>query len=609
MAELLNPHGRSLYTSMLRPPSGYSFDLALATTFSLDLPTLLTVPINLMLFGSDDAALPLADSIAALESLRRVSSRILVFCQEAQIGVPAARHVLYGMLEPVVYEARAPGGGAFHPKVWIIRFKNCDDEVLIKLAVLSRNLTRDRSWDLSLVLEGEVVKKKHPENKPLASLVEALPGLSSKPLEGPWPERLQLIADELMHMKFEIPGGFEEIAFHLLGLEKKRWLPGSSDELLVISPFVSETALEKLAGTSGKPLALISIEEELLGVDTRSLDAFEYQFVLNENTEAVEQSENPDYPSALTGLHAKAYVYRRGWYTSLALGSANATNAALVNGSNVEILAELTGRRSKVGKPEDILSPEGLGDVLVPYERPVEVDEEKISKRKELERAQGEAKKELCAAGLKLACSEEGDRWNLTITPDADFRARLIQAVSARPVTLGGDTAVEVSPLLSGKQARLATCSAAYLTGFTAFEVVPKGFTESTGFVLNLPVDSMPEERNAAIVREMIASKDGFLRYIALLLADLGEDDGADSVFSRFFGAFRKAAGGTWDDVALLEALTLAACREPGRLKQVKELIDELLSTAEGNELVPEDFLQLWAVFEELCLKEVITDG
>jgi len=60
---------------------GYAFDLAVATTYSLDLPTLLTVPLNFLLFGSDEGTSDIADNVATLEALRRISSRILVFCQ------------------------------------------------------------------------------------------------------------------------------------------------------------------------------------------------------------------------------------------------------------------------------------------------------------------------------------------------------------------------------------------------------------------------------------------------------------------------------------------------------------------------------------------------
>ncbi len=608
MAELLSPHNRSLYTGVLRPPSGHVFDQALAATYSLDLPTLLTVPVNLLLFGSDDGAAPFADGIATLEALRRVSSRILVFCQEAQIIVPSARHILYGMLEPMVCEVRAPGGGVFHPKLWVIRFKTAEGDALIRLAILSRNLTRDRSWDLSLVVEGKVGRETRQENGPLASLVAALPAIAKKALPGPWPDRLRDLAGELMRAEFELPEGFERLSFHILGMGGGGWLPGNADELVAISPFLSEKTLRELAGATRKPLALISRQEELAALDAASLEAFERKYVLNENIEAAEELATSEYPSALRGLHAKAYIFRKGSCTSIVTGSANATDAAFLHGSNVEILAELTGRCSRVGKPEEVLSGGDLGEILVPYDPNAQVDAAEASKRKEVEKALGKAKREICEAGLGLVCRQKGGRWDMTISAREGFRAGVVEKVKAWPVTLAEESARDVTPVLEGGRVMLADCAVAHLTGFIAFEAVPRGFAESVRFVLNLPVEGMPEERGVAVMHEIIANRDGFLRYLLLLLGDIGEEGLPGSLLSAL-KAWDKKAGGSWDDLPLLEELVAAACKDAGRLKQVKKLMDDLLSAPGGGDLIPEDFLSLWRVFEESCLKEEARDA
>ena len=94
-----------------------------------------------------------------LEGLRRVADRMTVYGQRGRMIVPRGQHVLYGLLEPLIVEVASPGGGAFHPKLWILRFvAPDDDEVLLRLLVLSRNLTGDRSWDLSLRLRGRTAR-------------------------------------------------------------------------------------------------------------------------------------------------------------------------------------------------------------------------------------------------------------------------------------------------------------------------------------------------------------------------------------------------------------------------------------------------------------------
>jgi len=119
---MLDPNGRALYADSLRPPPGRVFDEAIATTYTLGLDTLLSVPLQLALFDRRDAGEGIRDGVAVLEALRRTSERLSVFYQAGRIHVPSTRHVLYGMLEPVVHAVRAPGGGAFHAKLWVLRF-------------------------------------------------------------------------------------------------------------------------------------------------------------------------------------------------------------------------------------------------------------------------------------------------------------------------------------------------------------------------------------------------------------------------------------------------------------------------------------------------------
>jgi hypothetical protein len=51
---LLAPDQRALYSDSLRPPAGYIFDSGVATMFSLDLETLLTIPVYLALYSVPD---------------------------------------------------------------------------------------------------------------------------------------------------------------------------------------------------------------------------------------------------------------------------------------------------------------------------------------------------------------------------------------------------------------------------------------------------------------------------------------------------------------------------------------------------------------------------
>lgn len=119
---MLEPDQRLLLTQAFRAPIGQRLDFALATTYSLDLSTLLGSTLHLSVLGNDGSSADLQNGVMLLEGLRRSAQRLVIFCQAGQTYVPKIPHILYGMLEPVVVPVRPPLGGSFHPKLWILRF-------------------------------------------------------------------------------------------------------------------------------------------------------------------------------------------------------------------------------------------------------------------------------------------------------------------------------------------------------------------------------------------------------------------------------------------------------------------------------------------------------
>ena len=106
---MLDPSARHVYLDALRPPPDFQLDRAVATTFSLDLLTLLAAPLSFALFECDHAEQALANPIAVLEALRRATGKFTVFCQRGRISVPRFEKLLFGYLEPVGHAA-VPGG-------------------------------------------------------------------------------------------------------------------------------------------------------------------------------------------------------------------------------------------------------------------------------------------------------------------------------------------------------------------------------------------------------------------------------------------------------------------------------------------------------------------
>ena len=188
---MLEPGKRRLFLDTLRPPVGYEFDRAVGTTFTLDLMALLSVPLAFTFRDAQDGDGELArDPIALLEGARRHASRIAVFCHGGYTSVPPSRQPALAFLEESVIAAFPPGNSEdmriFHPKVWVLRYVSRDRraKVRYRLVCQSRNLTFDKSWDVSLVLDGEFNDSRvnaYAVNHPLADFVHTLPSLAHGP--------------------------------------------------------------------------------------------------------------------------------------------------------------------------------------------------------------------------------------------------------------------------------------------------------------------------------------------------------------------------------------------------------------------------------------------
>ncbi len=596
---MLNPNSRSLYTSALTPPPGMIFDEAVATTFSMDPALLLEAPVYLALMAADGQTDP--DPLAVLEAIRRYSKRITVYVQRGRIQVPqiAKPNPLFGFLEDMVVEVTAPGGGVFHPKVWAIRFVSPDQiSSIYRLVVLTRNMTTDQSWDLSLQLEGTIAGRKSKLNKPLAHFFKMLPDLATGSTEAGRVEQALRFAEALHRVQWELPDGFDELAFYLPGTQRYDWEPPEANRMAVISPFCSDQVLRTLAKQSKAADALISRPESLSALKKETLALFTHCLHLDEaaETEDGEEDDTAEHPLA-TGLHAKVYLFETRYYsdyTHVIMGSANATNAALNAARNIEILVGLVGKKSKVGGIDELLGADGLGEYLVEFDtaRETVIDAE----RKDAEDCVERARSRLSEVELSIECkpgSNEG-LWALLLTGKIPYLDGIVGA-SAWPITVTRDFSVNIVGNDSHDQIKLGEFSASSVTGLIAFELKTNHPNVTARFVLNLPVIGVPEERDSAILQTVISNQDGFIRYLLLLLGDdmaSGLDSGSGSGWAKWLA--RLAEG---EDIPLLEELTRTYSRHPERLSEISGLVRDL-SQGSQNGIVPEDFLSLWTVFE-----------
>jgi hypothetical protein len=604
---MLDPRGRTLLFEALRPPDGYALDMAVGTTYSLDLMALLAAPLAFTFFDSEDReGRPMSDPLVLLEALRSHARRITIFCQAGRIVVPPTHRPLLGYLEGSVVEAAAPNSeGAFHPKVWALRFTAEDQPVRYRVLCLSRNLTFDRSWDTALVLDGELRNRKNAihANHPIGNFFQALPGMAVRGVTEEVQERVDRIQHEIRRVRFELPDGFEEVHFWPFGLGGRNRWPFSKRyrPLLVVAPFVSDSLLKRLADGAKDTRILVSRVEELDRVSPETIGLFTnvYAMAPEADPEDMQESANAieETDEKLSGLHAKLYLMDDGWHARVWTGSANATAAAFER--NVELLVELRGRKAQCGVKSFLDGAEGRAsfiDLLQPYTSPEEPPDEK---EKRLEKLVNDARRALARARLRLVATraDEPDSWNLAVRMRGRAKVKLPAGCAVRcwPVSLTEERAAVFDPD-DRPPAILEGVSWQSLTSFVAFSVEARQDDEKAHvrFVLNLPLEGGPPDRQDRLLEQVLTDRAAVLRFLLLLLADDVHEltnlaaDQPGSV-GLLHGHLDLAMG-----MPLFESLVRALDRDPERLDRVARLVDDLSSSETGHSLLPDGFDELW---------------
>ncbi|KQO77870.1 phospholipase D family protein [Methylobacterium sp. Leaf88] len=602
----LDPETRLLYGESLQAPPGYRFEAGVATTFSMDFETALAVPVSLALFAAENRHDLLSHPIALLEGAERIAGRLAVFVDAGQIHAGAGLgNRLCSLLERTIVEVEAPQGGSFHPKLWALRFHplHGDGPTFMRLLVLSRNLTRDRSWDAVVRLDGVRTGSPKAGNRPLHDLVAALPDIAVGDVDAERRALVVAVAEDLRHTKWDMPDGCEEVAFAVNGVGRHHWKPEWCRKIGIVSPFCDAAALDYLAEHADEAPVLISRPDQLACIADATLDKFGRVAVLDEQAETEDGEELR--AGEQQGLHAKIYVQEQGWRTRLTLGSGNATGAALLGArgrttANVEVFATFTGLRSKLGGIDDILGDTGFGRLTRAFESG-EVEKPDPADAA-AERALLEARRALARSGLRLRCEKVEDvgdpRWRLLlIPPEGGLSLERLGRVRVWPITLGeGHYREALDAIRAGSPLTLGDVALIDLTRFLAIEITEAETARAETFSTGLLLDGLPAERDGAILRWVIGSRETFLRYLRLLLAELGDPFGAVRIVQD------GADGGGWragsDDQPLLEDLVRAHCSGDGRLDAIERLVRRLeASGASGEKGVPDDFLALWRVF------------
>lgn len=608
---VFDPENREFYTTLVRPPDGYRFDHAVATTYTLDFETALAIPIAIVFGDAENRSDMLRNPLALLQSVERMAGRLAIYCDRGRIKEArpdAAR--LMALYEGTITEVSAPGKGAFHPKLWCIRFQpeKKGDAVRMRLAILSRNLTDDRSWDLALCLDGQVwPDDPNDANEPVVRLLRALPGLANSATRPVAPKFMPSLLRDLERCWWDqLPAGATKLSFAVNGLNEQTWTPPKGERIAILSPFVSAAALQMLSAGYDDPLLcqLVARPEELDCLTPEARKPFHIQMLDNraDGDETCVRDESA--PTDMEGLHAKAYLVERGSRLHIHLGSANATAAALIGTDggrtqNVEIMATLDGPKSKMGTIDDVLFCDGFQRLLASYAQSEAVEQ---SAADAAEKKLDKIRRRIAALPLQIQCNQLEDAIELEVRlvgqpAPVDFPEGVSCFVHS--ITVPNEHGHDAVDLFSAVDVgvQLGHLLLRDVTRWVGIRLRDEATGVECRFTLGARLINLPEGRDAAVLRALIDNAQNFLRYLSLLLGSLGEgmftegDNAGTGQWLRRLGP-----GGN----SLLEPMIRALSQGGDELVEIDRLLKRLQDPASGPNVVPPEFLELWKCFEPL---------
>ena len=604
---MLNPNNDRLdYGQILAPPVGYLLDFAVGTTYSLDLDALVGASLALGLSEETDSEL-MHNPVCLLEALRSTSDSIALFCEGGQIHMPNKATPLYILLEKMVFPVKTSkkrgiaAYPSFHPKFWLIRYKNSAGNVKYRVVVLSRNLTFDRSWDAAFYMDGDKTESSTDKNEPICDFLRyLLTQISSdengkektKKIRGLIRELSQVVFDtaEKSFYDYEfIPNGVKRTAGGVYRFDETPLFKNTFHEILIISPFLSGGIIRDFndrninSSINDARYMLITREMSLGRLKPEDAGRFKIYTMRDAVIDGETAISDSDQEVQRQDIHAKIYMIRKHSDTDLYLGSLNASHNA-VHG-NIEFMICLKSKRRYLDM--DKLTASMFGSEKDGSDNPfqeVTLENAIIDDENEKLKVLDAIIKEINRCNASAAVRREEEEYysvNMHFEP-CDLKGCL----------------VEVRPLLSKRSEVFSedmVFSKLTVTQLSEFYVisVSEG-AQKVERVLLIPTDGLPEDREKQVISSIISNNDCFYRYIAFLLGD-------DSILSMVEvntvnGEAAQAINRqTYHVPALYEKMLQTAAVNPEKFKG----IEYLMKTISEDGIIPEDFKKLYETFKK----------
>lgn len=598
---------RTDYGNILMPPKGYKLESAVGTTYSLDLEALTSVAVCLGLSEEADSRL-MQNPICMLNALQKVSDRLILFCEAGQIKVLSKPTALSVLLEKIVVEVALPKDKsmgrypAFHPKTWVLSYINSEGDRKYRFVVMSRNLTFDRSWDISFAMDSSKKVRQKRKSTPICKFLEYLACNVNKQCIDYLKKRnlIRKMVGEIKGISFSLdskvfgenfeilPLGIGEKAYKIendkLFCTQKGNAGSTFNELIVMSPFLSGSVIADFNLTdralSECSRTLITRRSELGKLRECDVNNFTIYTLKDEIIDGEDEISDESYDKRKQDIHAKIYLRRKYADVDLYLGSMNASYSAL--NKNVEMMVKLS-TKNKHFNGERFLDDIFCGsadDTKNPFEQVTiesAVDDQADINRNILE----DKIKYLCRTKKTAYISKDesnADKYNVKI----EFTG------------IDTDESIMISPINSKRKHMLSwhieflDLEILQLSEFYKVEI--KSGDTVLNRIIMIPTIGFPDNRENTVVNSVIGDKVSFIEYISLVLGDDYILSMIEGKQIRESGIFSKKSGIM---PAIYEKMLKVAVTEPEKIKD----IGYVLKMVNDSEIIPDEFRRLYEIF------------
>ena len=608
---MLNPNNDRLdYGQILAPPENAYLDFAVGTTYSLDLDALVGASLALGLSEETDSVL-MNNPVCLLEALRSTGDKVALFCEGGQIAMPRKVTSLYILLEKMVFSvktAKHKGIAAFpsfHPKFWLIRYKKTDGEYVYRVIILSRNLTFDRSWDITYFMDGHITRKATrkaaQQNEPVCDFLRYL--LTQLPSDENGKEKakgirslikdLSMVLFEPAEKEFEdfefIPNGVKRSYGGTYCFDETQLFNETFHEILIMSPFLSGGIIRNFNDRNNKsPIQdarymLITREMSLARLKPEDVSNFDIYTMRDNVIDGETAISDENEKAQKQDIHAKVYMIRKYSTSNLYLGSLNASHNAVYG--NVEFMIRLTAKNRylNMDKLRNALFCGEEGNPDNPFQK-VKLENAIINEEDDKTDALNAIVKDINRSNpYAVASKESEDYYSVEVHFDeCDIK----------------DYKVSLRPLLSNKTAdfgEMILFDNLTVTQLSEFYMVSVSDGERTvERVLIIQTKGLPMDREKAVVSSVVSNRDCFYRYIAFLL---GDDSILSALESSVLGKeiAAKQNRPAYNLPALYEKMLQTAATAPEKFKGIEYLI----KTISEDGIIPDDFKKLYETFKK----------